>query len=1264
VIVHLTRATRHVLFWSLIAVAVLMSAARIFLADIDAYQAELEQKIRRISGIPVHIGSLEAGLRGFNPEVILKGISIEAADPASKPDIQLREIRLGIDFLALLLSRDWLSASRVTLVGADIGIIRREDGSLMLKGLQASDEPPLWLLQSGKYEILDSQITWQDLKRHGKPVHFDRFDLVLKNHYFDQSHEVHLLSTLPEQYGDSLRISADITGNIFEPDNFAGQIYLEGTDLQASALVTGDLPLGFNLQSGAGDVRVWSLWRNASPYQVDGYIQAQQVKISKNQGKPIALDTFEGSFSWSDEEGRWRLAGYDVNVFANQQRWPDGAFYLQQDPQGNLGAVIKQLDLPAAMYLAPLLVPTDHDYADYLTLNPKGRLRDVSLFVGSDYLRYAARGGFSDLGVEHFGAIPQIKHVSGEISLTDQYGQVMLDTENAQFDASDWFRNPLDVKRLRGTLYWWQTGQAWQFRGRDLAIESADFAGLAQLDLWLPKSQASPVLDLTLAFGEFNDISQVPKYLPAKIMGEGAVDWLDDAFIGGRIKRGELVVKGALDQFPFLDGQGLFETVFAIENGEIQFNEDWPHLQSVYADVQFSGADLQVSILEGRSEKVDIDQAVVTIPALADSEHVYVWGQVQAKVMDSLAFLQKSPLKSNIDPVVELLNGSGKVKVDLDLKIPYYETDPVKVKVDAHLDGAQLTVKPIALNVEAIKGVLTFTEDRIGSSRLDARALGYPLQGRLSSDAQATYLDIDGVTSIDKLQKQFSFLPSDVAKGKFAYAGKLILPYEQSLPGSLRIGSDLKGVAIDSQPSLSKTAAEERSLNLAFQFEDGSELPLQLSYGSELSGYFLIDKKQEMLRSGHIVFGQGQAGRFEETGLKLDIRQPSFNLSQAAGAYGGNASSRLPALREVSVDTEQLVWQGQALGPLHGRMRFGDRHWQGSIDSAMAKGRFSIPEQLHANQPIELDMDFLNLSAMDKFNLEHADEAVTELPLIDIDSVQLLWRGVNLGALLLQTERVGNGIHFKTVQLQSGKRKINLTADWLKQPTGTVTQIKGTLQAEKFGDLLSQLAFSDDFKETSADIGFKGGWRGGPHQFSLDRLNGVLQLDLKDGRISSIEPGFGRLLGLIAMEQWVKRLSLDFSDVYRQGLAFDQIKGRIKIKDGLAFTDDLTVDAVAANFYLAGYANLAAKTLDQRVAVVPKSSGAVPIAGTIVGGIASIITQVVTDDYKEGYFFGSQYKLSGNWGDINVTPLHDEDGLVNKTWRGLTDFGWLDSITE
>lgn len=1262
---HISRVTRHLLFWSLIATALVLSAVRLFLADIADYRSELEGKIRETSGIPVRIGKLSAGMRGFNPQVLLQDIAVEALDSAKRPDIQLREIRIGLSLLELLLTRDWLSSSWVTLVGAKIDITRTADGALIVKGLQASDEQPLWLLKGGKYEILQSDITWLDLMRGGKPVHFQGFDVLLKNHYFDGSHEIHLLSRLPPQYGESLRVSARIKGDIFAAANIEGELYIEGVDLQATALVAGDLPLGFDLQSGAGDVRLWTEWHDSKPCRIAGYLQAQQINISRDQGKSLHLDTLDGNFAWSNLDQRWRLGVYDLNMFANHQRWPAGEFYLQQDAGGQLAAMIKQLDLPALMHVAPLLAPAGSDQARWLRLNPRGRLRDLSLFADRDFQHYAVEGKFDDAGNDAFDSVPQLRHLSGRLSANDSHGQLELSSENAQLDMPSWFRKTLDVKRLRGRLDWWLDADGWQIFSDDLALDSADFETLSDLNLWLPKGDFSPRIQLRTTFGQFNDISQVPKYLPAGIMDQGAIGWLDPAFVAGRVSRGEMLLYGELDRFPFTDGGGRFETVFIIENGEIQVNEDWPHLRDIYADVQFLGDDLQVTILDGRSEQVGIDHAVVTIPDLADSDHVYVLGKVKGQFMDSLRYLQKTPVRAKIAALPGLLAGEGEVGVDLDLKIPYSVTEPVDVDVNARLQNARLTLIPVNLRVDGIKGVLNFTEDRISSDQINATTLGFPIQARLTSDHLATYLDVDGVTNVDKLQKQFTFLRSAVASGAFNYHTRLTLPYDASQPGRLNIHSSLKGVTIDGGDNLAKMRDDETPLNLDFQFDAGKQLPLQVEYGNELRAALSIDKAQNNLYSAHVVLGQGDAHPYDAAGLKLEIRQPRFNLSRAVGAFSeGSAQSAWPPLREVLLDSGQVIWQGQELGAMQCRLLHREQAWQANIDSAMAKGQVTIPDQRGGNRRIDLQMDFLNLSAMDKLKLDGAEEIVTELPLIDIDSRQLLWRSVDLGHLKLQTERLFNGVHFKKVQLRGKKSKIDLSADWLKQASGSTTQVNGSLNVEGFGQFLSELGVTDDIKETDANIVFSGGWRGAPHQFSLARINGQLRVDLKDGRISSIEPGFGRLLGLIAMEQWVKRLSLDFSDVYRQGLAFDRISGHFKIKEGLAFTDDLEVDAVAATFNIAGFANLAEKTLDQRVAVVPKSSGAVPIAGTIVGGIATLITQAVTDDYKEGYFFGSQYKLAGPWGNVEVTQLHDEDGLVNKTWRGLTDFGWLDSITQ
>lgn len=1279
-----------------------MSAVRIFLVEAGNYKVELEQKIREITHIPIRIGRLSTNMRGFSPGIVLENIDIEGAEADAKPAIRLKEIRIGIDLLQLLWTRDALSASWVTLVGAKLDVMRNPDGSISVKGLQSSDEQPLWLLQGRQYEILQSDVSWQDLKNNGKRVHFNNLDLLLKNHYFGQSHEIHLLTTLPEQYGDTLRISGEIKGNVFEPNNIEGQLYVEAVNLQGPALANGDLPLGFKLESGSGDVRLWSHWKNASPYRIAGYVQAQQIRISNPQGKTLHLDTFAGNVSWLEQDGNWRLVAYDVDIFAdcqsartdgedkatqssvagcagstilaadcqggwecgegsgtlaaNRQRWPDGEFYLQRDSQGNWSGLIKQMHLQALAHIAPLFIPADHPYGNWPKLNPTGILSDFTIYAQNDWQHYALQGGFSQLGNAAIDNLPRLQGLTGRISGTDSGGQIKFASDDALFDAPDLFRNTLAFRRLAGSVDWRQESGYWLFSSRDLALDTPDFETETDFVLTLPKSQAAARLDLFTRFGNFSDISKVPGYLPAKVMGKDAVNWLDNAFIAGQIKQGELVMRGKLDQFPFTNGEGRFETLFSVENGELQFNEDWPHLGNLTADVQFLGEDLRVAISGGHSENVDIKQAVVTINALTNSDHVAVNGQVQGSVENALLYLQKTPLHPHIDALPKILASDSNTQVDLDLKIPYAETDPVRARVDAHLKNARLTLKPAGLTVDKINGILHFTEDRISSEPLSGETLGFPVNALLGDDDTATRLHVEGSTNVANLEKQFSFLQNDIADGALIYQADLTLPYAASQAASLSITSDLQGVSITTDGVLTKTASEQRPLRLDFQFDNRSLLPLQVHYANELNAALLIDSDQNRLYSGHIVLGGNPANTLQQTGLKVEIRQPSFKLSQVAGTLLAD-DERGPALREILLDTDELIWQGHNFGAIQCHFQHLNQAWRGTIDSAMAKGQISIPDQWGGKEPIKLEMDYLNLTAMSELNFEGAEEAVTVLPLIDIDSRQLLWRSVNLGKLKLQTDRLSSGIHFKKIKISGVNKNIDFTADWIKQLHGTSTLINGNLSMDDFGSFLADLDVSDDFKETHADISFTGGWSGAPHQFSLDQLNGQLRVKLSDGRISSIEPGFGRLLGLISMEQWAKRLSLDFSDIYRQGLAFDDIFGNFRLTNGVAYTDDLLIDAVSAKMKIVGTANLVDKMLDQHVAVIPKSSGALPIAGTIVGGIAAIITEVVTDDYQEGYFFGSEYKVAGRWGNVEVTPIHD--GVVNKTWHGLTKFDWL-----
>lgn len=223
---HINRTTRHLVFWTLLALAVSLTGVRLALSGIEGYQLMLEARVSELVGAPVIIRHLGAKMRGFSPELILKDITIASIDANAPPAVQLKEIRLAINLFDMVLNRDLLSSSRVTLVGTKVTIVRKPDGSFSVLGLKAGDEQPLWLLQGSKFEVVQSEITWQDQKRQAKSLTFASVDLAIINEA--EHHKVNLLMKLPEKYGDTLTVAMDLQGNAFEASALNGAIFIEG----------------------------------------------------------------------------------------------------------------------------------------------------------------------------------------------------------------------------------------------------------------------------------------------------------------------------------------------------------------------------------------------------------------------------------------------------------------------------------------------------------------------------------------------------------------------------------------------------------------------------------------------------------------------------------------------------------------------------------------------------------------------------------------------------------------------------------------------------------------------------------------------------------------------------------------------------------------------------------------------------------------------------------------------------------------------------
>ncbi|MGM8892324.1 YhdP family protein, partial [Psychrobacter sp. 1Y1] len=81
---------------------------------------------------------------------------------------------------------------------------------------------------------------------------------------------------------------------------------------------------------------------------------------------------------------------------------------------------------------------------------------------------------------------------------------------------------------------------------------------------------------------------------------------------------------------------------------------------------------------------------------------------------------------------------------------------------------------------------------------------------------------------------------------------------------------------------------------------------------------------------------------------------------------------------------------------------------------------------------------------------------------------------------------------------------------------------------------------------------------------------------------------------LFSLDSLLRKLSLDFSDVFGKGLYFDSFNGTLKLDDGVVKTTDTEMNAVAGNMRVRGYTDLMTESLNYDIRFVPQLASSVP----------------------------------------------------------------------
>lgn len=1218
----------------------------------------------------MQIGSLQAGMRGFSPEIILKDIQVLNMDTQAEPAIQLAEIRLNINLIKLLSSGQLLASSQLTLVGMKLSIVRKKGGALSIIGLNSNDsKSPYWLLEKGQYQVLKSDITWLDEQTNAPPVEFSKVDLLIKNDTETLQHEIHLISQLPQQYGQSLRISISLKGSILDRDNINAMVYVEGKEINLTKLWTEKQWPELEIVKGKASFNLWSQWNKSTLASVMGSIQGKNLMLHK-QNKDLKIVSLKTKFNGFIDDDNWKLEIKDFNLKTETKHWSNTKLSISGNKTlTQLAGFIGQLDLQELTLMMPFFAWEESKIARLISkFALKGLLKDFSFYTEKKNKQLAVNGHFENIFMQAYAGFPQLENLTGAIQATHDDGLIAFKTYQGSLFFPKLFKAPFSLHQLTGLLAWQQMADKWQISSESMVLNNKNIQTETKIALSIPKNDAPVFMDLQTYFANV-EMSHIADYYPVSIMDKETLNWLDNAFVAGKIRQGNVLVYGELNDFPFLEGQGVFETMFNIEELELQYNPDWPNLNHVAAKALFLKDSLSIKLSNAELGKLNIGTSLIEIPFFSNNHQLLWQGTIAGRIIDGLKFFQQTPLHASVDAILKAITPKGFTQVELNLKIPFTETEPVEFTAITDFDKVALQLNAIDLPVTEISGELKLTEQGLFSKQILAKALGFPITVAINNEDFNTTIDIKGKAEVSQLKQQSDFFnhalfSSDSIKGSTEYNVTVKLPIDNKQATELNISSNLLGISVNLPSLLKKTATQKSSLELKLLLNNNDLMPLSINYNKHLKAAIRLHKQDALLHSAHIVYGDGQAIEPQFEGIKIQVETNKFDLSEWLKFIKTNTNNQQTtefAVKNMGFKINQLLWQNKNLGSFSGNVKWMNERWQGNIECAYGKGLFILPSNTKGGDKINLNLSHLNLSALKKINIKTTGMTNKDVPLIKLKSEHLWWNEKDLGQFEIETEHLSEGIRFKPINITSNDYQIKFKADWLRQNKTSVTEIQGDIVSNNVGAFLSTMDITNDFKETTGKLEYFGSWSNLPHQFSLADMQAEIAIELKDGRILSIQPGVGRILGLLAIEQWVKRLTLDFSDIYKQGLSFNRIAGHFKVNNGMVINEDLLIDAVPAHININGKTDLLTKIIDYDVKVVPKSSAALPVAGTIIDGVTDTIISTFTDGYKDGYFFGSQYKVTGHWDNIKVTTLHDQSGVLTKKWMELKHFFWPNS---
>lgn len=1181
--------------WLLLAIlllvaALLVSGARLLVHRLDDVRPWLVEQANSRMGLHLAIGEAKGDWQGLGPSFTFNDLTL--TDDSGDLNLKVKTLSVGLRFWASLFTME----PKLAFLNAD-GL------NLKLKRWPKNDDASQSAINRHQLEALFLKQLTQASLTHSQ--------LELPSRYGPRTVEISKVSWFGgryrhqavgyasiREYGEQqVRFILDLYGLESRLEDLDARLFVDAQDLHLDPWVNTFLGDYLTVQRGTVNSRLWLDFEKGRVVGGQMLLRDSSLRFDRHD---IKVDSWVLTFNAT--QGGWQLDSRQADVSTDGKPWDLGPMQFRQQGHDHL-LYARQLNLAP---LTPLLnlwrglpPPVTHWLA---VARPNGNIRDLYLAANQDYV--LSGDASVDLNWDAKDELPGVKDLKLKLSWAGDKGLARFNDSQVEIDPGPHFRAPFALSELKGDLWLLKGEGGWQLRTGALALGTEDLAVTARGKVDLG---AEPGMALAAEVSKLT-VAKVGDYLPLTAMPHQVADYLNGALKGGKAQ-GVVLWQGAFGHFPYGDNSGTFLAEARIHELDLLFDSHWPALHSPDITARFNDAAMNIYADKGQLLAVPVTNLSADIPNLGHQPLLGIHADTHTQGPDVAALMNASPLADSVGAALGKLEVSGALAGNLSLAIPLDDAEQVEAK--GQVNFADNTVRVLdAFNLTGVKGQLSFDNDKIAATGLQAKLYEQPLSLTLKGgDDKLGYkvgLDLGGRFDTTKVAAPWWQLT-----GQSSWAGRLdLLIKANDFDLKINAKSDLKGIASPYPFPANKAADEAWPLTVnASGGDSGVVINLALGKRAIARSLFARGKVQNWeLGVGYAPLpdpapGQGRIG----VGVSAIDQQDWMKV--LTRIQGGEGEGLLPPLTQVQLNAQKVLSFGHTLNSVSALAKRQTDAWKLSINSKELDGSLWLPSRWGID-PLLINLDRVDLASLapeaGQEQKVPSSLSPADIPPFKFHCTSCTIQGVKLGELTAEGRGQGDDLLLPVIKQQSAGGSISGSGTWLAK--GNYTDLDLQLDVDDIGKYLDGMGMASSLRDAPAKGEVQMSWPGGPQDFELGNVDGKVSAKLGQGYVADVSDKGARLLTVFSFDSLRRKLALDFRDLFDKGLYFDNITASGELKKGVLRSNQIKMDGVVGDMNATGWTDLVNRNLAYDISFKPNVTGNLPVlaafAVTPVTGVA------------------------------------------------------------